>query len=114
MISPFSSSFSGIKAAMRTMEVSAHNTANLNTDGFKKQSVNLLEQEEGGVVVTLSKDTSPAPKYLNYSGVVTEASNVDYTEEAANQITARHYLKANLAAFKTADETQKSIIDIIG
>ncbi len=47
----FSSSVSCIQAAFAMLNVSAHNTANLNTDGFKKQLVNLSEDSTGGVVV---------------------------------------------------------------
>lgn len=114
MISPFSSSVSGINAAFRMLDVSANNTANMNTDGFKKDSLSLREDENGGVVVSISKTGSPGPKYENYKGNTVEASNADYAEEAAILITAKHYLKANIAAFKTADEMQKSVIDILG
>jgi len=51
----FSSSVFGIQAAFHIMSVSAHNTANINTDGYKKQRVSLSEGNHGGVMVNIRK-----------------------------------------------------------
>ncbi len=106
----FSSSVSGIQAAFAMLNVSAHNTANLNTDGFKKQLVNLNEHSNGGVIADISESTESGPLYKNLNGDIVEASNVDYSEEAIEQIKAEHLLSANIAAIKLTAEAQKSLM----
>lgn len=111
MLSSIFSSVSGIRAAFKMLDVSAHNTANMDTDGFKRQTATLQETGEGGVVVTIGRDTSSGRLYRS-NGTLVEASNVNYADEAVSQIITRHYLSANIAAFKTADEMEKSLLDI--
>lgn len=112
MVSSISSSLSGIKAAFELQNASAKNTANANTDGYKKDIVTLSETKDGGVETTTSKSDSPGYLY-DKSGNLVESSNVNYADEAVSQINAKHMLKANLAALKTADEMQESVIDIL-
>jgi flagellar basal-body rod protein FlgC len=114
MVSSFYSSISGMRAAFSMMDVSAHNTANLNTDGFKKQTVQLSEADKGGVTVTIGQSTAPGPTYQGPGGKIIEASNADPAEEIISQITAKYLLAANVAAFKKAADMEKSIIDILG
>lgn len=113
MISSVSSSLSGMQAAFRMIDLSAHNTANINTDGFKRQRLTLSEAANGGVTTTVDTTTEPGASYLSWNGTIVEGSNVDMAEEAVNQIIARHYLSANIAAFKTSAEMYESILDII-
>lgn len=107
------SSVSGIKAAFGIMGVSSHNTANLNTNGFKKQTSNLHEEIKGGVTHTIGKNTEPGAMYLDTDGNMVESSNVDIAEEVGSRIGAKHLLTANLNALKVADEMQKSLLDIL-
>ncbi len=94
------------------LDASAHNTANINTNGFKKHTVVLSEAQGGGVTAKVNKTTSAGPLYLDAYGNVFEASNADYGEEAVNQMIARHTLSANIAVFKTVDEMQKTLVDL--
>ncbi len=109
----FNSSISGIRAANDMLGVSAHNTANINTDGFKKQHVNLRDDHVGGVIVDITESTEKGSLYRNKRGDMVEASNVDYTEEVVAQINARHLLSANAAVIKRTDEARESLLDII-
>jgi flagellar basal-body rod protein FlgC len=113
MISALSSSISGMKAAFKMLDVSAHNTANLNTDGFKGQRVNLTENAVGGVNATVETSTNPGPLYLAGNGTITEGSNTDLATEIVNRMLATHYLSANMATLKTIDEMQNTLLDII-
>ncbi len=113
MISSFSSSISGMQAAFKMLDVSAHNTANINTDGFKRQRINLTENAIGGVTSTVETSTDPGPSYLSGNGTVVEGSNADIGEEIVNQMIAQRYLSANIASLKTADEMYGSLLDII-
>lgn len=110
MLSSLSASVSGIKAAFKMLDVSAHNTANMDTDGFKKETVK-LQEDDGGVVVTIGKDTSPGGVYQS-NGKPVESSNVNYADEVVSQIVSKHYLSASIAAFKAADEMVESLLDI--
>ncbi|MEE8328121.1 MAG: hypothetical protein V3R32_04945 [Nitrosomonadaceae bacterium] len=109
----FSSSVSGIQAAIKTLDISAHNTANINTDGYKKQLVNLKDNHSGGVVANVTKSTEPGALYKNGTGKMVESSNVNYTNEALAQINARFLLSVNLATIKRTDDAIGSLIDII-
>ncbi|MBI4948872.1 MAG: hypothetical protein HY955_01865 [Deltaproteobacteria bacterium] len=108
-----SSSLSGIRAAVAMIEASAGNTANANTNGYRKKTVALNEGDKGGVVASVKTSTSPGISYADTYGNVFEASTVDYAEEAVNQMTAKHMLYANIATLKTVDEMEKSVIDIL-
>ena len=115
MSSSFSSSISGIRAAFGVLAVSAHNTANINTGGFKKQQVNLIESDNEGVVVKIRKSTETRALRQNNKDInIDEASNVDIVEEIGVQIGVKNLLSANIAALKTANEVEKSLIDIVG
>lgn len=105
----FNSSISGIRAATNMLSVSAHNIANSNTDGYKKQRVNLRGNHGGGVIADITESTEAGPLYKNTRGETVEASNVNYIEEVVTQIKARHLLSANAAAIKYTDKAQETI-----
>lgn len=108
-----SSSLSGIRAAVTMIEASANNTANANTSGYRKKTVELKEGDKGGVTASVKTSPSPGISLTDAYGNASEASTVDYSEEAVNRMTAKHMLSANIAAMKTADEMEKSVIDIL-
>jgi len=112
MISAIGSSQSGIDAGLKRQEVSAHNTANLSTDGFKKDTVLQSEGSTGGVVVHIEKSETPGPQLPQPDGSLVEGSNVDYAEEAVNQSIAAATIGANLAALEATLQAEKSIIDL--
>ena len=113
MSSLFNSSISGIRAATDMLSTSAHNIANINTDGYKKQHVNLRGDDGSGVIADITESTEAGSLYISKRGEIVETSNVNYIEEVVTQIKARHLLSANAAAIKYTDEAQKSIMDII-
>ena len=113
MSSSFSSSISGIRAATYMLSVSAHNTANINTDGYKKQRVNLSEGTNNGVIVDITESTETGLLYKNEKGGMVETSNVSYPEEIAVQINSKHLLLANIAVINRTDEAKESLMDII-
>ena len=111
MLSSVGSSVSGIKAALKILDVSARNTSLMDADGYKKDTVRLSEGKKGGVAVAVGKDDSPGGLYLS-NGKLVEASNVNYIDEVANQISAGFLLKANAAAYKTAQRMEEALLDI--
>ncbi|MBI5903524.1 MAG: hypothetical protein HZB84_08600 [Deltaproteobacteria bacterium] len=112
MVPSVSSSVSAIKAAFTMMEASANNTANADTAGYKKDKVSLNEGKGVGVVAKVEKSNEPGQKIKDSYGNVAEASNVNYTEEAATQIQAKNMAALNVAVLKTQDEMEKNLIDI--
>lgn len=115
MLLTFGSAISGIRAAFNVLAVSAHNTANINTEGFKKQRALLTEGKNGEVVTKIDKkDTRNGSVYQSTSQDTVDTSNVDITQEIAGQINANHLSSANIAAFKVFDDVQKGLIDIMG
>ncbi|MFQ5543440.1 MAG: hypothetical protein ACE5FY_03700 [Nitrospiria bacterium] len=113
MISAINSSLSGIDASLKRFDTSAHNTANLSTSGFKKDTILQSENGTAAVVVHIEKSLTPGLQLPSPDGSIIEGSNVDLAEEASHQIIARAALGANLAALKSTLEAEKSIIDII-
>ncbi len=113
MISAFGSSISGMNAAFRMIDVSAHNTANVNTDEFKAQRVTFSENKNGGVSTDIDTNDNPGAYYLAENGTIAESSNVNIAEEILTQIIARNTMDANVAAFKTAEEMHQSVLDIL-
>lgn len=115
MISAIHTALSGLTAFAKQIEVSAHNVANLNTDGFKKSRTEFVEVETGGVLPVVHKDNSAGPAVLEdteHGSAQVELSNVDLGEEAVNQIIAQRGLEANLNSLKTADNMLGTILDI--
>jgi flagellar basal-body rod protein FlgC len=115
MIGAIHSALSGLIAFSSQIGVTAHNVANVNTNGFKKSQTELIAQETGGVLAVIQKNESAGPTILNdtgYGPAQLELSNVDFGEEAVNQIIGQRGFEANLQALKTADEMLGSILDI--
>ncbi len=115
MIGAIHSALSGLTAFSKQIEVTAHNVANISTDGFKKSHVEFVSVETGGVLPVVRKDDSAGPTVLrdsSYGPTQVELSNVDLGEEAVNQIIGQRMFEANIQALKTANDMLGSILDI--
>ncbi len=113
MLQSIYNSISGMVAAFNLQSVSAHNVANSNTDSFKNTVARAEEAYQGGVKVTLSQSSKAGEVYDPGDGQPLEMSNTENSTEAVNQIGSKHLLSANIAVLKTADEMNKSIIDLL-
>jgi flagellar basal-body rod protein FlgC len=101
-----------MRAAGTLLNVSANNTANVNTDGFKRSRALASEGPAGSVVVEISKSIEPGPLY-DVSGLgLVEGSNVDLVDEIIGRISAKRMFEANLSVFRTADEMEEALLDI--
>lgn len=87
---------SALQAYMTSLQTTAHNVANLNTDGFKASSTTFLESGAGGVRAMVSKTQD----------------TVDISKEATNLLSDKNGFKANLNVLKTADEMTKELLNI--
>ena len=93
MNSTLSIAMSGLNAASTRLNVSAHNIANSQTAGFKRQQVEQTALAEGGVSVTLdSADTAQAAPLDNLVGDLVE------------QMVAAYEFKANLKVIQTQQD----------
>ncbi|MBB1076227.1 flagellar basal body rod protein [Rhodoferax sp. 4810] len=97
MVSLSSIALSGMNAAQTQLQASAHNVANLNTEGFSRQEVKLSQRAEGGVSASLS--TAARPGASLETDVVT-------------QLQAKNAFLANLAVFKTQDRMAGALLDL--
>jgi flagellar basal-body rod protein FlgC len=115
MIGAIYSALSGLTAFSTQIDVTAHNVANVNTNGFKKSRTELVAVETGGVLPVIQKNQSAGPFILNNTGygpAQLELSNVDLGEEAVNQILAQRGFEANISTLKTVDDMLGTILDI--
>jgi flagellar hook protein FlgE len=115
MLSAIHTALSGLSAYAKQVEVTAHNVANVNTDGFKKSHTDFVSVETGGVLPVVRKDDSAGPTVLSDRGqgpTQVELSNVDLAEETVNQILAQRGFEANLNTLKTADDMLGTILDM--
>ena len=96
MASISSIALSGMNAAQTQLNASAHNVANLPTEGFHRQEVVASEQPSGGVVTSIQRSAS--------AGAALETDMV-------NQLQAKNAFLANLAVFKTSNQMAGALLD---
>ena len=88
---------SGMNAAQTTLNSAAHNIANVNTSGFRRQEVVQSAQASGGVSTTLTT--------ANTEGASLEA-------DVVSQLQAKNSFLASLAVFKTSDKMAGALLDL--
>jgi flagellar hook protein FlgE len=88
---------SGMNAAQTTLNASAHNVANMNTGGFRRQEIVQNAQTGGGVSTSLT--TASAERASLETDVVT-------------QLQAKNAFLASLAVFKTSDQMAGALLDM--
>ena len=96
MASLSSIALSGMNAAQTTLNSSAHNIANINTPGFRRQEVVQAAQAEGGVSTSLTTAGSEGPSLVT---------------DVVAQLQAKNSFLANLAVFKTSDRIAGTLLD---
>ena len=87
---------SGMQAAQAGLQASAHNIANLQTEGFHRQEVVLTERAGGGVDTDLRRS-------------VQEGSALE--SDVVAQLQAKNAFLANLAVFRRADRMAGTLLD---
>lgn len=97
MASLSSISLSGMNAAQTQLQASAHNVANLNTEGFTRQEVTLKAQPQGGVAASVTSASAP--------GAALET-------DVVSQLQAKNAFLANLAVFKTSDKMAGAMLNM--
>lgn len=96
MASISSIALSGMSAVQTQLNASAHNIANMNTAGFKRQEVTQTAQTQGGVSAQVGTAAVPGGALLT---------------DVVTQLQAKHAFIANLAVFKTHDKMAGALLD---
>ena len=116
MLRAWDAALSALGAFGKKLDVTAHNLANVNTNGFKKSRVSLQEANPSGVLVSITKDYTPGSPIPaeNGSGEMAESSNVALDEEIINLKLTKHAYNANLKSIEAEDEMVGTLLDSIG
>jgi flagellar hook protein FlgE len=88
---------SGLNAASTRLATAAHNIANAQTPGFRRQLVQQAAQPEGGVVVSIGSAA---------------AVGDTLAEDVVAQMSATYAFKANVLTLKAQDRLLGSLLDI--
>lgn len=98
-MAPISSiAHSGLQAAQTRLQASAHNVANLQTEGFQRQEVRQQARADGGGV---DAGTVRSPR----AGAALEADVVE-------QLAAKNAFVASAAVFRAADRMAGTLLDL--
>ncbi len=89
--------FSGMNAATARLGVSAHNVANVQTAGFRRQQVLQQTQAGGGVATSIAQ---------------ADAAGTDLAADLVQQMTALYSFKANLRTVQVERDMLGSLLDI--
>ena len=112
MISSMYTAISGIQAGVKKLDWTAHNIANVSTDGFKYYRVTTEESHPYGTRPLTQRLNTPASQYVNEYGDTVEFSNVDLVSEMVNLMTAEHTVKVNVRSLRAQDEMIQSLLQI--
>lgn len=115
MISGIQSSLSALNAFSKKQESIADNTANVNTDGFKKSRVTMQAEEGQSPVAQVSRVNTAGPMVYESTATgyeVVEKSNVDIAEEIPQSMVNQRAFEANVKMVQAADEMIGSLLDI--
>ncbi len=109
------SALSGLQAFSCKAEATAHNVANMQTEGFKRTRVTLAAQVPSGVQATIGRDDTPGPftaEATSKGMELIEQSNVDLSVEIPEMLRTVHGYKANVNSLRAGDEMMRTVLDI--
>jgi flagellar basal-body rod protein FlgC len=109
------SALSALSALGTQFGVAANNTANVNTEGFKKSRAYLHDNPPSGVTVSISKIDTPGFPLPAKNGSLEprESSNVSLEEETVDLLVTKRAYLANLQTLKREEETVGTVLDIL-
>lgn len=117
MVTGIHAALSGLMALQKKVESTAHNTANINTAGYKKTVVTLAEQDSQGVTAQVQTVGTPGPMAYEQTSegeALVEQSNVELSEELPNLMLTRRFFQANLKTVQTEDAMLGNLLDTLG
>ncbi len=102
---------SGLAAAAAQLATSAHDVANVLTDGFVPGRVALAALPEGGVSAVVVAPPDPLAE-VRADRAVLAPSRTDLAQEVLAQVRAAAAYRANLASIRTADDLDEALLDV--
>jgi flagellar hook-associated protein FlgK len=87
---------SGMNAAQARLQTSAHNIANMNTEGFHRQEVVQQTSAAGGVSTSVTRQTE---------------EGASLAQDVVQQLAAKNAFLANLAVFKRSNEALGNLLN---
>jgi flagellar hook protein FlgE len=90
-------SLSGLNAASNQLATAAHNIANAQTPGFRRQLVQQTAQPKGGVIVSIGQAANTGDALA---------------EDVVAQMSATYAFKANVLTLKAQDRMLGSLLDL--
>lgn len=109
------SALSGLQAFASTVESSANNVANMQTEGFKRTRVTLAAQTPYGVRAITERDETPGPHTVELTAggmEMIELSNVDVGVEFAETLSNVQGYKANVNSVRASDNMIRTVLSI--
>ncbi|MCB2183467.1 MAG: flagellar biosynthesis protein FlgC [Desulfobulbaceae bacterium] len=117
MISSINSSLSALHSFSKKQESIADNTANVNTNDFKKTRVTFQANEQNAVSPQITRVETPGPlvyEQTSKGSELVEKSNVEISEEIPQAMVNKRAYQANVKMVQVADELIGSLLDIKG
>lgn len=114
MVDPAKTALSAMRAFGCRLATTAHNLANMNTEGFEADRVVMKTASPAGVTAEVHR--SHRSEIMSDTGQGSgsrEASNVDVGREMGTVVTAGQGYKANLRTLQTWEEMTRSVIDLL-
>jgi flagellar basal-body rod protein FlgC len=112
MLRGATSTVSAITAESIRLDVTADNTANVNTDGYRAKRVTNEATINGGIRARIDQPPPPppSPTTLEADGRERVLSNVDVAAETTSRVIAQRAFEANVKVFKASDEATQSLL----
>jgi len=106
---------SGLQAQSARLHTSAHNIANLLTDNFVPQRVDLKARPGGGVQALVSSSPQDAPPLFDVDTgeILGTYSGTDLAQEALTQISAGRAYEANLAVLRAEQDRTETLLKVL-
>ena len=112
-MTPLSDSISAARISGLKLQASAHNLANLNTEGFEGQQVSQSAGPGGeGLQAHVAPTQAPAPIILR-DGQLRTLSNTDLIKETVNQVEAAATFRSNMGVMQVHDRLTEAVLDIV-
>ncbi len=106
MVSALSIATSGMNAAQLNLQASAHNIANLGTEGFRREQVVQAEAPNGaGVEASLTRSSAIGSSTGSSTGSSMETDVIGLLQ-------GKNAFLANLAVFRASDRMHGALLDI--
>ena len=110
---PVSDNLAAARVSTASLQASANNLANVNTEGFQAQQVTQSTGPGGeGLKAHVSPTQAPAPVILR-DGQLRAQSNTEVTREAVTHMTAAAAFKSNMGVMQVQDSLTEAVLDVV-